>query len=72
LRRSLTERVLEKIDAQTFYSRYTQLSKASDKGECKGLCPLHQEKTPSFFVNLKTGLFHCLRTEKPELCFHFA
>ncbi len=59
MRRSLTERVFEKVEAQAFYSRYTQLSKATEKGECKGLCPLHREKTPSFFVNLKTGLFHC-------------
>jgi len=59
LRRSLTERVLEQIDARTFYSAYTQLSQASEKGECKGLCPLHDEKTPSFFVNIKTGVYHC-------------
>jgi DNA primase len=25
----------------------------------KGLCPFHQEKTPSFTVNATTGAFHC-------------
>ena len=25
----------------------------------KGLCPFHQEKTPSFTVNSQTGAWHC-------------
>jgi len=28
-------------------------------GELKGLCPLHEEDTPSFHVNPKKGLFYC-------------
>lgn len=28
-------------------------------GELKGLCPLHDERTPSFQVNERRGLFHC-------------
>lgn len=29
------------------------------KDQWKGLCPLHSEKTPSFFVNETKGFFHC-------------
>src|SRR5712692_11276394 len=59
MRRSFTQQILEKIDVRTFYSRFTELAEVSGKRECKGLCPLHEEKTPSFFVNLETGSFHC-------------
>lgn len=56
---TLSERLLERIDAGSFYSRYTRLVHLDGKPEAKGLCPLHEEKTPSFFVNLKTGSFKC-------------
>jgi putative DNA primase/helicase len=39
-------------------SRRVALTKAS-KGEFKGLCPFHNEKTPSFTVSDAKGFFHC-------------
>lgn len=41
-------------------ARYTRLAPAS-RGESKGCCPLpdHDERTPSFYVNPGTGVFHC-------------
>jgi len=50
---------LGQIEPRGFYSQYAQLSRGTEKGETKALCPLHEEKTPSFFVNLKTGSFKC-------------
>ena len=39
--------------------RYTKLSPSNGSGQLKGLCPLHQEKTPSFFVKVSDGSFKC-------------
>jgi DNA primase len=33
-------------------------------GRLKGLCPFHQEKTPSFHVDADKGLFHCFGCNK--------
>gem|GEM_PF-896805 len=59
MRRSVTERILEKLDVRAFYSQFTRLSDPSQKGECRGLCPLHEEKTASFWVNVYDGSFKC-------------
>lgn len=49
--------LLEKVDAAAVLGRYTQLKKASSG--LKGLCPLHEEKTPSFSVDPFRGLWYC-------------
>ncbi len=59
MRRSVTDRILERLDVRAFYSQYTKLSEPSQKGECRGLCPLHEEKTPSFCVNVNSASFNC-------------
>jgi DNA primase len=38
-------------------SNYTSLKKSN--GRYYGLCPLHKEDTPSFYVNEELGLFYC-------------
>ncbi len=59
MRRSVMDRILEKLDVPAFYSQYTKLSPPSQKGECRGLCPLHEDKNPSFWVNVFDGSFKC-------------
>lgn len=45
-------RIVEVVEA------YVQLGKPSG-GNIKGLCPFHDEKTPSFNLTPTRGLFHC-------------
>ena len=45
------------IDLLDLVGRVVNLRKAG--ANWKGLCPFHAEKTPSFMVNPKKGIFHC-------------
>jgi DNA primase len=45
------------VDVVDLVGRLVNLRKAGQN--FKGLCPFHAEKTPSFMVNPKKGIFHC-------------
>jgi DNA primase len=45
------------VDVVDLVGRFVNLRKAGQN--FKGLCPFHAEKTPSFMVNPKKGIFHC-------------
>lgn len=51
------ERVRERSDIYSVISRYVSLSQRS--GKYWGLCPFHNEKTPSFSVDAAKGFFYC-------------
>ncbi len=51
------DEILERIDPVEVIGEYVKLEKSGK--EYRGLCPFHHEKTPSFYVNPQTGLYHC-------------
>jgi DNA primase len=50
--------VREALPIDAVVSEYLQLRNAGG-GNLKGLCPFHDEKSPSFQVSPSKGLFHC-------------
>jgi DNA primase len=51
-------RVREASPIEGVVADYVQLRSAGG-GELKGLCPFHEEKSPSFHVTPARGLYHC-------------
>jgi DNA primase len=54
---SLLDEIRTATDIVDLVSRFVNLRKAG--AGWKGLCPFHGEKTPSFTVNPRKGIFHC-------------
>jgi len=52
------EQIKAKILPSTLIARYLQL-KHKGNGEFLGLCPFHEEKSPSFTVSDRKGFYHC-------------
>jgi len=61
--------VRERTDIVELISQYVQLKKTGRS--YKGLCPFHQEKTPSFIVFPDSGNFHCFGCGKGGDAFTF-
>ncbi|MDI6734712.1 MAG: DNA primase [bacterium] len=53
----IIEEVRNRTDLVEIISDYVLLKKSGEN--YKGLCPFHVEKTPSFTVNPRKGIFHC-------------
>ncbi len=51
------EEFKSKCDIAKVVSHYISLEKTGSN--YRGLCPFHEEKTPSFYVNVEKGFFHC-------------
>jgi DNA primase len=54
---SVLEDIKSRIDLVEYISRYVDLRRAG--ANFKGLCPFHQEKTPSFMVSPSKMIFKC-------------
>lgn len=57
LTREFVQAVREAIDIAAIAREATRLERSGRK--LKGLCPLHREKTPSFYVDPELGFFKC-------------
>ena len=55
---SFLEELRARLPVSHVVGRAVRLIRAG-RGEFKGLCPFHKEKTPSFTVNDDKGFFHC-------------
>jgi DNA primase len=53
----IVERIKSESDIVAIISGFVNLKKAGK--DYRGLCPFHQEKTPSFFVIPNKGFYHC-------------
>ena len=51
------DRIAQQADIVQIISEYIPLTKTGKN--YKGLCPFHQEKTPSFIVSAEKQVFHC-------------
>lgn len=54
---ALLDEIRASVDIVELVGRFVRLKPAG--ANWKGLCPFHTEKTPSFMVNPKKGIFHC-------------
>ncbi len=61
--------IRERLSIVELISEYVQLKKAGKN--YKGLCPFHQEKSPSFIVSPDRDTFHCFGCGVGGNLFHF-
>src|SRR6185503_12527415 len=66
----LAQTVKQQADIVRVVGDYVQLKKAGAKN-FNGLCPFHNEKTPSFSVNIERQRFHCFGCGKSGDVFSF-
>jgi DNA primase len=53
----ILDEIRSRADIVEIVGQFVNLKRAGE--HWKGLCPFHTEKTPSFTVNPKRGIFHC-------------
>src|SRR5699024_11754033 len=63
IRREDIDAVRERADLREEVEQYVTLKKAGI-GSYKGLCPFHDERTPSFHIRPHVGTYHCFGCEE--------
>jgi len=54
---NILDEIRARVDIAELVGQFVSLKRAGE--HWKGLCPFHTERTPSFTVNPKRGIFHC-------------
>ncbi|MEW5817891.1 MAG: AAA family ATPase, partial [Spirochaetota bacterium] len=60
-----------KTDFTPFYSRYLPKIQSNGNGQAMALCPFHDDKTPSFSIETRTGKYFCHGCGKSGDPIHF-
>lgn len=51
--------ILKKINFKTYYQNAVSSLRVNGKSEAQGLCPFHDDNSPSLSINVNTGLWYC-------------
>lgn len=54
------DEILQFLDIRAFYKSFIPSFKETGKGQAIGLCPFHDDHSPSLSVRLTDGLYNCL------------
>ena len=65
----IVERLRDRVDIVDLVGRYVGLRRSGRS--YKGLCPFHDEKTPSFSVSPERGSYHCFGCQEGGNAFTF-
>jgi DNA primase len=63
------EEIKSRLPIEDLVGQYVNLKRSGSS--LKGLCPFHQEKTPSFYVTPSRGMYHCYGCGKGGDVFSF-
>jgi len=67
--RAVIEEIRERVDLEELIGQYVRLKRRGSS--TIGLCPFHQEKTPSFHVNGHKNMYYCYGCTEGGDCYSF-
>lgn len=65
------QQILDNLDIADFYQTLVPSLEVNGKPEALGLCPFHDDTSPSLSVNVETGLFRCFACDAKGDVFTF-
>ena len=67
----LRDQIKSSVDIVKVVGEYVRLKRSGSTGRYTGLCPFHQEKTPSFYVNQTLQFYKCFGCDAKGDLIHF-